>query len=383
MGSARFRIRANGREVEVGDMAELDRLVRVGRIGPATEIWDEAVGAWTVVGNVDGIDRSGDPWSAWDDIQEHDPVFAVAPDPTPESPPLREEAAVDPPLEAPTPVQPVIVQAIEEQAEAAAAEALVEDDEDLVPTGEVIAFPADRIDVPRGRRTSGAHALAERPVALPPQRPARPEPPRIRLSIVLGTSIIGFLGLGWWVWYVDTTSKASPGPASPPTAHLSRTIAEGVAEPPQSPARAQLQIVEEDLVRRLPEATRAVASESDLEMALNTELAALGIDVIEANAAVLSWTMSDPAEGTVARIPQVVEFRIRVRPAGAQLTDREQGAVALVIGRYIAAYDLVVTRFDLVVEAADVLPRTVPIDAMRAQRLAEGQLDLAAYLRVP
>jgi hypothetical protein len=43
----------------------------------------------------------------------------------------------------------------------------------------------------------------------------------------------------------------------------------------------------------------------------------------------------------------------------------------------------VVTQFDVVVETADALPHTIPIDAMRAQRLAEEQIDLAAYLRVP
>jgi hypothetical protein len=246
-------------------------------------------------------------------------------------------------------------------------------------TGEVIAFPTERVDFPR-RRTHGANALAERPVALPQQR-ARAEPPRVRLSIVLGTSIVGFLGLGWWVWYVGNATSSMPPPAAP-LVHDVRAVE--APEPPPSPAQAQLRIVEQELVDRLPETTRAVADESDLEMALNTELAALGIDVIEADAKVFSWTLSDPREGAgAARVPQVVEFNVRVHPAGAQLSDREQGAVALVVGRYIAAYNLVVTQFDVIVEAADALPHTIPIDAMRAQRLAEGQIDLAAYLRVP
>jgi hypothetical protein len=141
--------------------------------------------------------------------------------------------------------------------------------------------------------------------------------------------------------------------------------------------------VEQELVDRLPQTTRAITDESDLEMALNTELASLGVDVIEADAKVFSWTLSETAEGAAARVPQVVEFSVRVRPTGAQLSDREQGAIAIVVGRYISAYDLVVTQFDVVVETTDALPRTVPTDAMRAQRLAEGQIDLPAYLRVP
>jgi hypothetical protein len=204
----------------------------------------------------------------------------------------------------------------------------------------------------------------------------------VRLSVVLGTSIVGFLGLGWWVWYVGNATSSMPPPAAAPLVHDVRAVE--APEPPPSPAQAQLRIVEQELVDRLPETTRAVADESDLEMALNTELAALGIDVIEADAKVFSWTLSDPRDGAgAARVPQVVEFNVRVHPSGAQLSDREQGAVALVVGRYIAAYNLVVTQFDVVVEAADALPHTIPIDAMRAQRLAEGQIDLAAYLRVP
>jgi hypothetical protein len=379
MGAARFRIRVGGREVEVHDLDDVVRLVRAGRIGPATEIWDEHAGAWTVVGALEGTGDPGtDPWSAWEDVDETDPVVAFRAPPD-DAPPAYEEPTV-PPLMG-MEVEPEVTEeppsepppAIEEPAE----------EEHLAPTGEVIAFPTERFETAR-RRTSGAHALAERPRPVVPPRPARPEPPRLRLSIVLGTSIVGFLGLGWWVWYVDTTSEVPPGPTSHPVAHPTRTIEAAAPEPPRSPAQTQLRIVEEEMAARLPEATREVASESDLEMALNTELAALGIDLVEANAAVLSWTTTDPAEGPIARIPQVVEFRVRVRPGGgAALTDREQGAVALVIGRYIAAYQLVVTRFDLVVEATDALPRTIPVDAMRAQRLAEGQLDLAEYLRVP
>jgi hypothetical protein len=204
----------------------------------------------------------------------------------------------------------------------------------------------------------------------------------VRLSIVLGTSIIGFLGLGWWVWYVDTASKPLTPAADPTPVHAPRAVVE-TPEPPPSPAQAQLRIVEQELVDRLPQTTRAITDESDLEMALNTELASLGVDVIEADAKVFSWTLSETAEGAAARVPQVVEFSVRVRPTGAQLSDREQGAIAIVVGRYISAYDLVVTQFDVVVETTDALPRTVPTDAMRAQRLAEGQIDLPAYLRVP
>jgi hypothetical protein len=379
MRAARFRIRVNEREVAIGDTAELARLVRSGRIGPATEIWDEHAASWTVVGRLEGISESGgDPWSAWDEVESSGAAFEPPVEPAPRAEPVVQHPATDPPLVARAP-EPTVspVEAVEP---AQPVEAQVEDDEDLVPTGEVIAFPTERIDLPR-RRTHGSHALAERPVALPQHRPSRSEPPRLRLSIVLGTSIIGFLGLGWWVWYVDTASKAPPGPTG--LAVVQATPPVDVPAPPPSPAQAQLRVVEQELVERLPEETRTIATESDLEMALNTELAALGIDVIEADAKVFSWTLSDAAEGAAARVPQVVEFSVRIRPAGAQLSDREQGAIALVVGRYIAAYDLVVTQFDVVVETADALPRTVPTDAMRAQRLAEGQIDLAAYLRVP
>ena len=380
MRAARFRIRVNDRDVEIGGVAELIRLVRIGRIGPATEIWDEDTGSWTVVGQLDGLAETGDPWSAWAEDESSGPEFEPT-EPSAEvplEPPV--VAHVPEPLVAAVAAPVVAVEPVEEPSQPV--ESPVEDDEDQVPTtGEVIAFPTERVDFPR-RRTHGANALAERAVALPQQRP-RPEPPRVRLSIVLGTSIIGFLGLGWWVWYVDTASKSLPPPAAFPPVHEARLV-EDAPEPPPSPARAQLQIVEQELVERLPQATRPIADESDLEMALNTELAALGIDVIEADAKVFSWTFSDPAEGgTAARVPQVVEFSVRVRPAGAQLSDREQGAIAIVVGRYIAAYNLVVTQFDAVVEAADALPHAIPIDAMRAQRLAEGQIDLAAYLRVP
>ena len=371
MRAARFRIRVNEREVDVGGLAELVRLVRIGRIGPATEIWDEDAAAWTVVGQLEGVNESGDPWSAWDDVASSDAAFEHEPAPQP-------VVAAPPVVEVAEPPQPVAFVAPEIEAPQPVEAEVEEADEDLVPTeGEVIAFPTERIDLPR-RRTHGANALAERPVALPQARRPRPEPPRLRLSVVLGTSIIGFLGLAWWVWYVDLASKAPPGPTSFPVVPEAR-IADA-PEPPPSPAQAQLRIVEEELVARLPEATRAIETESDLEMALNTELAALGIDVIEADAKVFSWTFG---EGAGTRVPQVVEFSVRVRPAAAQLTDREQGAIALVVGRYIAAYHLVVTQFDVVVETADALPRTVPTDAMRAQRLAEGQIDLAAYLRVP
>jgi hypothetical protein len=366
MRAARFRIRVNEREVAVGGLAELVRLVRIGRIGPATEIWDEDAAAWTVVGELEEMSGSGDPWSAWDE------AAVLEPEP---APPV-ELAAAPPVVEVVPPPEPVAVMA-QEVAPPPPVEAEVEDDEDQVPTtGEVIAFPTERIEPPRGR-TQGSNALKERPRALEQVRRRHPEPPRVRLSIVLGTSILGFLGLGWWVWYVDHTSKAFPGPKSVPMVHEVRSVE--VSEPPPSPARMQLRIVEEELVGRLPEETRAIATESDLEMALNTELAALGVDVIEADAKVFSWTVIEGG----ARVPQVVEFSVRVRPAAAQLSDREQGAIALVVGRYIAAYDLVVTQFDVVVETADALPRTVPTDAMRAQRLAEGQIDLAAYLRVP
>jgi hypothetical protein len=386
MRAARCRIRVNGQEVDIGGITELVRLVRIGRIGPATEIWDESTASWTVVGQLDGITETGDPWSAWAEDESSEPPFEAPVDP----PPPVVEPVIEPPVvaQAIEPVVPVVAQAIEPvvpvvPVEETTAPPLVEDDEDLVPTtGEVIAFPTERVDFPR-RRTQGPHALAERPVALPQQRP-RPEPPRVRLSIVLGTSIIGFLGLGWWVWYVNTASESLPPPALLEPVHVPGAV-EDAREPPPSPAQAQLRVVEQELVERLPQTTRTIADESDLEMALNTELASLGVDVIEADAKVFSWTLSDGVDGAgAARVPQVVEFSVRVRPAtGSQLSDREQGAIAIVVGRYIAAYDLVVTQFDVVVESPDALPRTVPTDAMRAQRLAEGQIDLAAYLRVP
>jgi hypothetical protein len=379
MRAARFRIRVNDREVEVGGIAELVRLVRIGRIGPATEIWDEDTSSWTVVGQLDGIADNGDPWSAWAEDESSGPEF----EPHVEKAPEVEEPTVVAPAAEPLPAAaaaPVLaVEPVEEPSQPVEPQA--EDDEDQVPTtGEVIAFPTERVDLPR-RRTHGSNALAERPVALPQQRPRR-EAPRLRLSIVLGTSIVGFLGLGWWVWYVNNASKSLPPPsAALAPMHEARPVEP--PEPPPSPAQAQLRIVEQEIIDRLPEKTRPVADESDLEMALNTELAALGVDVIEADAKVFSWTLSDPAEDAAARVPQVVEFNVRMHPAGTQISDREQAAIAIVVGRYISAYNLVVTQFDVVVEAADALPHTIPIDAMRAQRLAEGQIDLAAYLRVP
>jgi len=221
MRAARFRIRVNDREVEVGGIAELVRLVRIGRIGPATEIWDEDTASWTVVGQLEGLADSGDPWSAWAEDESSGPEFEPTAQPSPH---VEEPTVVAPapePLVAAVAAPVVAVEPVEEPSQPVEPQA--EDDEDQVPTtGEVIAFPTERVDFPR-RRTHGANALAERPVALPQQR-ARPEPPRVRLSIVLGTSIVGFLGLGWWVWYVGNAASSMPPPAASPPVHEVRAV---------------------------------------------------------------------------------------------------------------------------------------------------------------
>src|SRR5436190_486482 len=228
MRAARFRIRVNDREVEVGGIAELVRLVRLGRIGPATEIWDEDTASWTVVGQLDAITDKGDPWSAWAEDETSSPELEPTVEPAHvESAPTPVVAQATEPLVAAVAAPVLEVEPVEDPSQPVDAQA--EDDEDQVPTtGEVIAFPTERVDFPR-RRTHGANALADRPVALPQQRP-RPEPPRVRLSIVLGTSIIGFIGLGWWVWYVGNATSSMPPPAASPAVHEVRAVE--APEPP-------------------------------------------------------------------------------------------------------------------------------------------------------
>jgi hypothetical protein len=205
------------------------------------------------VGQLDGIADSGDPWSAWAEDESSGPEFAptVEPPPEVEAPPVVTQASE--PLVAAVAAPVLTVEPVEEPSQPV--EAPAEDDEDLVTTaGEVIAFPTERVDFPR-RRTHGANALAEKPVAPSATAPAS-RGPRVRLSIVLGTSIVASSGSAGG----SGTSGTRPArcPCLQRLLSAARGAQSGGARTAAVARPAQLRIVEQELVDRLPQTTRPV-----------------------------------------------------------------------------------------------------------------------------
>jgi hypothetical protein len=130
----------------------------------------------------------------------------------------------------------------------------------------------------------------------------------------------------------------------------------------------------EDAIRgQMMDDTLMIAGLGDLADNLLIELRRVKIDVVAIDARVVTWG------GRKKDVPLTADVRIRYRTKGEDL-DRELGAIALVMGKYLQHYDLELTRFDVIFEGLGERAMQRSLDAKGARGLYLRREGLEAYL---
>lgn len=346
------------------------------------------------------------------------PLAAVAPPPpwaaAPLLPPaptgeVEEHEGDDPPVDAPVAAPPVARARPRSPA-----------------PGKVIPFPGPR---PGRPATDGAHALASEPVPFPERAPVPPPPMELdlgplrtpgdraaaagharrgpaeggpnwwRIGAIAG---FGLLLLGVARFYVAMETTAGFGPPIPPPAVPPG--AEGIVAPPSTPLASTrspsdpvavpataaqpgapaavdqtYDLLERELRGQMMSGVQELGDADALESALLVELNRVRLQVVQVDVTVLA---PPPApDGEAAGALEVVEIRLRLRTDGKEL-DRELGAAALVVGKYMTHHALGVPLLEVAFEGlADGKLMRRSLDAEQAQQLYLARLSLADFLR--
>ena len=219
--------------------------------------------------------------------------------------------------------------------------------------GKVISFPEGGRRRTRPLKTSAQPAARE--ASEPRHQPRRrPEPSPLdsiqaRYFGYLFVILVACLAVGvgvWYVWSLATWSSQDPlghslGAEAPKTSGETVVEVAEVTEPFVEPKEEgdALQPVLDDLKANMVHDIVELPPNdiTPLEDALFFELMKL-VNVKDQDIQVLTWD----AEG----MPEQMAFEIRVRSAGDP--HRELGAVALVVGKYIDHYELIVRSFEVV-----------------------------------
>jgi len=354
-------------------------------IPPFSEAWQAASTLIELSAHLKPADLPDDPWAAWDEMPEDDPSedetwedSATELELTPIRPPKRlEPAALTDasivPLESPRPAREP-----EQPTRPRRIQPTPPDD----GRGKVIAFPRER----SRPATDGAYALAQD--AFPTFTPPPPQPARSDALAVITYSVkwgrlIGLLGAGlallavvWFYVHEAATATFPPHPASiaatrPPQATGPGPV-DGVAPAPAPPsARQSYAAMEADIRRRMSMDLEDISAQGDLEDAMYIELPRAGLRNIRADAEVLRWT---------GGAPDVARFSIRIRSETNQL-DHDLGAVAIVIGKYIARYNLSVTSLDVILESDGRDPTRWTLNPESTRELWNQKIDLFEFLK--
>lgn len=312
-------------------MASLIRLAQAGELSRADEVW--VASGWVRAEDVTELrpHLKGDPWSAWQDIDDVDAaklyermVERGAAEPRPEDEPE------DLPVEALTPVP-----------EGAGPRVLVvRRDSSTAPEPAAPLAPPPRPDHARGELIDFPRAYAPPPV---PERVSRPStrrpgpPPLVRASrvasFVLAGGVLLLIGYGWISF--GGSSRIGVEAVEPPAAVTAAPLRVPAAPDP-------LARTESELRNQLPPDTKRIREAGDLNDALLLELVQLGVQVGAVDAPVTKWA------GRKQDDPRAAEIRIRftARPE----IERDLGAIALVVGRYKRTYRLDIPVFDLTEE---------------------------------
>jgi hypothetical protein len=132
------------------------------------------------------------------------------------------------------------------------------------------------------------------------------------------------------------------------------------------------QRLEDELRARMRPRPQEVSKPGDLADALYVEFSRMNLEDLRVEAEVIGWAGRKPP------VPKVAEVVVRFRSRGE--LDRELAAVGLVMGKYVQAYSMQVTRLEAIVEGIDELPRRQSIRAEQARLFYVERLGMVEFL---
>lgn len=246
--------------------------------------------------------------------------------------------------------------------------------------GQVIAFPQDRSQ----HSTDGAYALAADafPILTPPTpRAAQSSALEMLSYTVRWQRLIPMVGVGLmgiavaWFWFLEQATASFP--PHPDAIHADGQLVSppGDAGPVVDPQQVQEQYeqLEQRIRQRMSTDVALIRTPGKFEDIMYVELQQAGLDLVSVNADVTGWG------GQQQDVPKRADFRIRVRSREGQL-DLELGTIALIVGKYIARYDLTVQRFEVVLESPGQAPVRWLLDPDVTRYLFNQRISLLEFL---
>lgn len=326
-----------------------------------------------------------DPWDAWDSMGE---ALEDEPPPAPPSPtttaapseapaPTPAPAAVDAPEEEPMLLTAANILPLEPERPRTPAPAPPSPVEEL---GQVISFPRKNTRT----MTEGAYALSPEQL---PDLPLRPRPkPRAETTAMLRHSVqarrlLPLLAVGGlllvitWLYVHEAATASFPqhpdavAEAGTPSTQTPTDVPTAQSTAPQD----SYQRIEDKIRRRISMDVELIHRPGDLEDAMFVELQQAGLRVASVNAEVLEWY------GRQNDIPRTADIRLRLRSRNGEV-DQELGTAAMVVGKYIARYALVVPRFEVILEVPDRDPVRWNLNPEDARNLYNQRVTLLEYL---
>ena len=246
--------------------------------------------------------------------------------------------------------------------------------------GQVIAFPQDR----SRHSTDGAYALAAD--AFPTLTPPKPRPAQSSALEMLSYTVrwqrlipmvgVGLMGIAVaWFWFLEQASASFP--PHPDALYTDGQVVSppGDADPVVDPQQVQDQYeqLEQRIRQRMSMEVALIRTPGTFEDIMYVELQQSGLDLVGVNANVTGWG------GQQQDVPEKVDFRIRVRSREGQL-DQELGTIALIVGKYIARYDLTVQRLEVVLESPGQAPVRWLLDPEVTRYLFNQRISLLEFL---
>jgi hypothetical protein len=247
------------------------------------------------------------------------------------------------------------------------------------PSAEVIDFP----------QVSGAHALDPAPTpieALADRMLDQARRDRDVRDLSVGSTRWGWLialgmllfgGVSLVQWHVVSTATATfkPQPVNPEQPAVEGEAGEAGEEVSGDTGDAGLlyEELETDIRNQMMADTLMIAGPGDLGDNLLIELRRVRLDVVAIDARVVEWG------GRNRDVPLTADVRIRYRTSGDGL-DRELGAIALVMGKYLQHFDMELTRFDVIFEGLGDRAMQRSLDAKGARGLYLRRIGLEDYL---
>jgi hypothetical protein len=391
---AEIRLRRDGIESPHGSLDEIRKLLRVGHATAADEIWRD--GRWLPLGQVPELRAlatgGGDPWAAWAETENIDADVVVR-DYTARAPaelPRRDATPVARPTVTRRPADPLSVPEINTTGGGGLPQVITWPDRDepssappnlaravtpdpgaqapAVPPAPTAAgtrvppaFGGEVVELPRPARRREREVAPVRREGREATRAAGRISRLLLLGVsllVLATTLYGLVRLS------SLPGAAGPGPIVPGGA--------GAPEPnPVEAADARYVAMEEELRAADLGRPRPVTERPHLGDALLVELQHLGVAVADVQANVTRWT------GRRRDDPAAAEIHVVLRGGGNP--ERDVGAVALVVGRYMQAYALDVPILDLRWRGREE-DRLLALPASRCEDFARRRLPLSRLL---